>query len=172
MWRWEFSVGQSLRLWEEQQKPHNQNKQHVHMELVPSLQKESVPSLQKMTTESCGRILGEKPLERSYKDSNPFIASADAIQFHFNLLDTFTKPASLNDTPELVKPFKADPAKQERFEQFLKEKYQGGFRSTEFGGNSKMSESARACERLDFEAAAEAIEKGKQDSSNVLFPNQ
>ncbi|KAF9616570.1 hypothetical protein IFM89_030337 [Coptis chinensis] len=83
MSRWEFSAGQSLRLWEEQQKHHNQNKQHVDMESVPSLHKESVPSLQKMAAESRGRILGEKPLERSYKDSNPFIASADAIQFQF-----------------------------------------------------------------------------------------
>ncbi|KAF9616572.1 hypothetical protein IFM89_030339 [Coptis chinensis] len=63
-------------------------------------------------------------------------------------LDTFS-----NDTPERVKPFKADPTKQERFEQFLKDEYQGGFRSTESGGNSKMSESARARERLDFELA-------------------
>lgn len=61
-----------------------------------------------------------------------------------------------------MKPFHEDPAKQERFEQFLKEKYQGGLRSKDVGGSSKMSEAARARERLEFEAAAEAIEKGKQ----------
>ncbi|KAF9598140.1 hypothetical protein IFM89_025554 [Coptis chinensis] len=70
----------------------------LQKESVPSLQKESVPSLQKMTAESHGRILGEKPLERSYKDSSPFIASADAVQFQFNLSDTFTKPASLMES--------------------------------------------------------------------------
>lgn len=61
--------------------------------------------------------------------------------------------------PTDIKPFKDDPAKQERFEQFLKDKYQGGLRSTKIGGS--MSEVDRARERLDFEAAAEAIEKGK-----------
>lgn len=60
-----------------------------------------------------------------------------------------------------AKPFKSDPARQERFEQFLKDKYQGGLRSTYSGGSSSMSEAARARERLDFEAAAEAIEKAK-----------
>lgn len=60
-----------------------------------------------------------------------------------------------------MKPFQEDPAKQERFEQFLKEKYHGGLRSKDISGSSKMSEAARARERLEFEAAAEAIEKGK-----------
>ena len=63
--------------------------------------------------------------------------------------------------PEIVKPFKDDSAKQERFEQFLKEKYQGGLRTGAPVGAINMSEAARARERLDFEAAAEAIEKGK-----------
>lgn len=62
--------------------------------------------------------------------------------------------------PTDIKPFKDDPAKQERFEQFLKDKYHGGLRSTKIGG-SNMSEVERAREKLDFEAAAEAIEKGK-----------
>ena len=61
---------------------------------------------------------------------------------------------------EVAKPFKDDPSKQERFERFLKQKYEGGLRTTGFGGASYMSEVARARERLDFEAAAEAIEKG------------
>lgn len=73
------------------------------------------------------------------------------------LLSIFIKA----EPPEPVKPFKEDPAKQERFEQFLKEKYHGGLRSKDVGGSSKMSEAARARERLEFEAAAEAIEKGK-----------
>lgn len=50
--------------------------------------------------------------------------------------------------------------KQNRFEQFLKEKYEGGLRTKDSGGAGNMSEAARARERLEFEAAAEAIEKG------------
>lgn len=61
-----------------------------------------------------------------------------------------------------MKPFQDDPAKQARFEQFLKDKYHGGLRSKDVGGSSEMSEATRARERLEFEAAAEAIEKGKQ----------
>lgn len=63
-----------------------------------------------------------------------------------------------------TKAFKHDPAKQERFEQFLKEKYQGGLRASGTVSStsiSTMSEDNRARERLDFEAAVEAIEKGK-----------
>lgn len=77
-----------------------------------------------------------------------------------------------NELPEVAKPFKDDPAKQERFEQFLKEKYQGGLRSTDSSGASYMSESARARERLDFEAAAEAIQKGKWGKQSKLSAQQ
>ena len=69
------------------------------------------------------------------------------------------------------KPFKDDPAKQERFEQFLKDKYKGGLRSASSSLAGNMSEAARAQERLSFEAAAEAIEKGQQGSgSKPLTP--
>lgn len=74
--------------------------------------------------------------------------------------------------PEAAKPFKDDPAKQERFERFLKEKYLGGLRSTESGGASNMSEAARARERLDFEAAAEAIEKVKHGKESQMSTQQ
>lgn len=77
-----------------------------------------------------------------------------------------------SELPDFEKPFKDDPAKQERFQQFLKEKYEGGLRSTSSSLASNMSEAARARERLDFEAAAEAIEKGKCDrGSNVSIPS-
>ncbi|KAF2298862.1 hypothetical protein GH714_028383 [Hevea brasiliensis] len=102
----------------------------------------------------------ERPLERSLKDFSSSVVSAD-VNLQFNLSDTFTKPASFGGLPAVEKPFKDDPAKQERFERFLKEKYQGGLRSIDYIGASNMSEAARAKERLDFEAAAEAIEKGK-----------
>ena len=73
---------------------------------------------------------------------------------------------------EVAKPFNDDPAKQERFERFLKEKYQGGLRSTESGGASHMSEAVRARERLDFEAAADAIQKGKWSKESKLSTSQ
>lgn len=64
-----------------------------------------------------------------------------------------------NEVPDAAKPFRDDPAKQVRFEQFLKDKYHGGLRSKDSGGSSNMSEAARARERLEFEAAAEAMGK-------------
>lgn len=42
----------------------------------------------------------------------------------------------------------------------MKEKYEGGLRTKDSAGASNMSESARARERLEFEAAAEALWKG------------
>lgn len=60
-----------------------------------------------------------------------------------------------------MKPFRDDPEKQERYEQFLKEKYHGGLRSKDAGRASNMSEAARAREKLEFETTAEAIQKGK-----------
>ncbi|KAJ4838590.1 hypothetical protein Tsubulata_047105 [Turnera subulata] len=140
------------KLWDEQQKRTDQKKL--------ALDGKSSTTVDKMTAESRGKILGERPLDRSSRDSRSSAGSADAT-LQFNLSDTFTKSESFSELPEVAKPFKDDPAKQERFERFLKEKYQGGLRSTDSGGASNMSEAARARERLDFEAAAEAIEKGK-----------
>lgn len=74
--------------------------------------------------------------------------------------------------PEVAKPFKDDPAKQARFGQFLKEKYQGGLRTTDSGGATNMSEAARARERLDFEAVAEAMQKGKSGKESLLTTQQ
>lgn len=73
---------------------------------------------------------------------------------------------------EFEKPFKDDPAKQERFEQFIKEKYKGGLRSASSSLAGNMSEAARAQERLSFEAAADAIEKQKQSrGSKISIPS-
>ncbi|KAJ9677122.1 hypothetical protein PVL29_022229 [Vitis rotundifolia] len=152
------------KLWEERQKHNDKSKQLLDVK--------SSPTMQKMTAESRGKILGERPLERSSRDTNSSVASADVIQLQFNLSDTFTKPASLKELPEIAKPFKEDPAKQERFELFLKEKYHGGLRSTDSGGASNMSEAARAREKLDFEAAAETIEKGLRGKESNLSTQQ
>ncbi|KAJ6672589.1 hypothetical protein OIU85_013882 [Salix viminalis] len=81
-----------------------------------------------------------------------FSSSVDKMTIHLQ------KPESSSEFPEVAKPFQDDPGKQARFEQFLKEKYQGGIRSTVSSGASNMSEAARARERLDFEAAAEPLE--------------
>ncbi|KAK9105507.1 hypothetical protein Scep_022351 [Stephania cephalantha] len=146
------------KLWEEQQKHGDKIKHPLNLK--------SMQRVERMTAESRGKILGERPLERSSKDSSAPVASTDAIQLQFNLSDTFTKPTSMNEFVEAAKPFKDDPAKQDRFERFLKEKNQGGLRSTNSAGSSNLSEVDRARERLDFEAAAEAIEKGKRAQSS------
>ncbi|XP_023000780.1 G patch domain-containing protein TGH [Cucurbita maxima] len=142
----------SRKLWEEQMKRMDQPKHQFNDKYSPSVEK--------MTAESRGRILHERPLARSSKELNPPAAS-DGVHVQYNLSDTFTKPTSSGGMSEVVKPFEDDPAKQERFELFLKEKYQGGLRAAAPVIAINMSEAARARERLDFEAAAEAIEKGK-----------
>ncbi|KAL0718280.1 hypothetical protein Bca4012_067602 [Brassica carinata] len=141
------------RLWEEQQKRGNQSNLQLDGK-VP-------PSVEKMTAEKRGSLLGERPLQKSLKETETSASSGGSFQFPTNLSDTFTKSASSQEAAEAVKPFKDDLAKQARFEQFLKEKYKGGLRTTDSSIFNSMSESARAQERLDFEAAAEAIEKGK-----------
>ncbi|KAH7682713.1 G patch domain-containing protein 1 [Dioscorea alata] len=143
------------KLWEEKQKHGDQQKQ---------MDTKSMPSVPKLTAESRGRILGERPLEKSAESSSSVVPK-EIIHLQSNLSDTFTKPASLQQAQpsESEKPFKSDPAKQKRFELFLKDKYQGGLRSTHSSGTDGMSETDRARERLDFEAAAEAIEKGKRN---------
>ncbi|XP_021674990.2 G patch domain-containing protein TGH [Hevea brasiliensis] len=151
------------KLWEERQKRNDQKNLALDGKLSTSVQT--------MTAETRGKILGERPLERSLKDFSSSVVSAD-VNLQFNLSDTFTKPASFGGLPAVEKPFKDDPAKQERFERFLKEKYQGGLRSIDYIGASNMSEAARAKERLDFEAAAEAIEKGKCNKESKFSTQQ
>lgn len=74
------------KLWEEQQKRIDQTRSQSDGK--------SLQSVQKLTAESRAKILGEKPLPKSAKDSDPPVASTDKIQLQFNLSDTFTKPAS------------------------------------------------------------------------------
>ncbi|CAN4088286.1 unnamed protein product [Withania somnifera] len=147
------------KLWEERQKRNDQGKEQWDAKMSRKVQK--------MTAESRGQILGEKPIERSLRAANSSGISADAINLTSNLSDTFTKPASVSELLESAKPFQDDPAKKERFEQFLKEKYHGGLRCKEGSGASNMSEAARARERLEFESVAETINKGKQGKESV-----
>jgi G patch domain-containing protein 1 len=51
------------------------------------------PGVQRLTAESRGRILGEKPLEKTFEDPSSSVSSKD-IQLQYNLVDTFTKSAS------------------------------------------------------------------------------
>ncbi|PIN18438.1 putative RNA binding protein, contains G-patch domain [Handroanthus impetiginosus] len=139
------------KLWEERQKRGEQTK---------LLEGERPQNSEQLTAEGRGKILGEKALERTSRESNSLVASAGSVNLQFQLSDTFTKPASVSDQSDIRKPFQDDPAKQKRFEQFLKEKYEGGLRTKDSGGSSNMSEAARARERLEFEAAAEAMQKG------------
>lgn len=145
------------KLWEEKQR-------NVSMQRQVAMKENS--AVLQMTAESRGRILGERPLERSSYDSSPSINLKEVVNLQANLFDTFTKPSSQAGFLEYAKPFKNDPAKQERFEQFLKDKYQGGLRSIHSGGTTAISESDRARERLDFEAAAEAIAKGEWNAKD------
>ncbi|XP_039054391.1 G patch domain-containing protein TGH isoform X2 [Hibiscus syriacus] len=148
------------RLWEEHQKFGDQAKLLLDGKLSPSMQK--------MTAESRGKLLGEKPLERSSRETTSSSVASGEFQFQFNLSDTFQNSNSFSKLPEVAKPFKDDPAKQERFEQFLKEKYEGGLRSAGFTAASNMSEAVRAREKLDFEAVAEAIAKGKRGKESMV----
>lgn len=151
------------KLWEENQKRNDHSKQLFVGKLYPTEQK--------MTAESRGKILGEKPLEKSSKNISSPINSGATVNLQVNLSDTFTNPVSFAEPLEVAKPFRDDPPKQTRFEQYLKEKYRGGLRSKESGGSSYMSEADRARERLEFEAAAVAIEKGKW-GNEMNTPNQ
>ncbi|KAH9302240.1 hypothetical protein KI387_013823, partial [Taxus chinensis] len=125
---------------------------------------------QNLSSEERGRVLGETPLERSSKSANACVPPGDVARLQSVLSDTFTKPTSLLEGAAAIRPFKADPSKQARFEQFLKDKYQGGLRSTHIEDN--MSELQRAQERVDFEAAAEMIAKGIQSKKNSVSSNQ
>ncbi|KAL0413861.1 UNVERIFIED_CONTAM: G patch domain-containing protein TGH [Sesamum radiatum] len=139
------------KLWEERQKRGEQTK---------LWEGKKPQNSEQLTAERRGKILGEKALEKSSRDSASLVESAASVNIQFKLSDTFTTPASINDQPDIRKPFLDDPEKLKRFEQFLKEKYEGGLRTKDSGGSSNMSEAARARERLEFEAAAVAIEKG------------
>uniref|UniRef100_A0A0D9WQ18 G patch domain-containing protein TGH homolog n=1 Tax=Leersia perrieri TaxID=77586 RepID=A0A0D9WQ18_9ORYZ len=141
------------KLWEYQQK-------YVDQQRPDAVKSKS--SSDRLTAENRGKILGERPLDRSTKPSSSSFPAKEAIQLQSNLGETFVKPISLDGLPEYEKPFRNDPAKQARFEQFLKDKYQGGLRPANLIPTSNMSDADRARERLDFEAAAETIEKGKE----------
>lgn len=75
----------SRKLWEERQKRNDSTKLQLDRKVIPSIQK--------MTAESRGKILGERPLERSSKDLSSTSTSSN-VQLQFHLSDTFIKPES------------------------------------------------------------------------------
>lgn len=74
------------KLWEARQKRADENKH----QLVGKVS----PSKEKLTAESRGKILGERPLERSSNDASSSVASSNSIHLQYNLSDTFIKPVS------------------------------------------------------------------------------
>lgn len=74
------------KLWEARQKRADQTK-------LGSEVKASPPRVQKLTAESRGNILGERPLERSFKDPSPPVIASDPIKLNYNLSDTFMNPS-------------------------------------------------------------------------------
>lgn len=74
------------KLWEARQKRADQTKHQLDGKVSPSMQK--------LTAESRGQLLGERPLERSFKDASSSVASSDSVQLQYNLSETFTKPIS------------------------------------------------------------------------------
>ena len=74
------------KLWEHQQKYVGQQR--------PDSAK-SKTSSENLTAENRGRILGERPLDRSTKLHSPSLSVKEAVQLQSNLVDTFVKPISL-----------------------------------------------------------------------------
>lgn len=73
------------KLWEARQK---------NIDRPGQVDMKSMSSERKMTAESRGKILGEKPLERSSNNSTTTVAHKEVIVLQSNLSDTFTKPTS------------------------------------------------------------------------------
>lgn len=74
------------KLWEHQQKYIGQQR--------PDSAK-SKPSSDNLTAENRGKILGERPLDRSTKVHSSSLSAKEAVQLQSNLIDTFVKPISL-----------------------------------------------------------------------------
>jgi len=79
------------KLWEAQQKHTDQIKWRPDEKLYSTVQK--------MTAESRGKILGERPLERSLKDSSSSYSVPDHVHIQSNMSDTFTKPEVFVSNP-------------------------------------------------------------------------
>lgn len=102
-----------------------------------------------------GQILGETPLHRS-----SMLSPEDHARLQSALSSSFTKSASQAEfSLSNSQPFRSDPSKQARFEQFLKDKYRGGLRNVQAEGRSTLTEWERAQETLEFEATCQNFQK-------------
>jgi G patch domain-containing protein 1 len=93
-----------------------------------------------------------------------------AIKSYDLCVCSFLQNEDLSDT---LQPFASDPAKQARYEQFLKDKYEGGLRSVQAAGRHAWTESERALETIEFETACQISLKRKNvpaigDSSSAI----
>ncbi|XP_024524173.1 G patch domain-containing protein TGH homolog isoform X1 [Selaginella moellendorffii] len=135
------------RLWEERSKR--------------GLQIQSNRDRPKLGASERGQALGEMPLQKS---ALPAIPAEDRARLQATLNNTFMKP-SAEPTKTNRLPFEDDPAKQARYEQFLKDKYTGGLRKMNKGAQ-QLTEAQRAQEILEFEAVAHAA-RGTVSSSGA-----
>ncbi|EFJ35734.1 hypothetical protein SELMODRAFT_80512 [Selaginella moellendorffii] len=151
------------RLWEERSKR--------------GLQIQSNRDRPKLGASERGQALGEMPLQKS---ALPAIPAEDRARLQATLNNTFMKPSAevgsmivcfftyfvvLQPTKTNRLPFEDDPAKQARYEQFLKDKYTGGLRKMNKGAQ-QLTEAQRAQEILEFEAVAHAA-RGTVSSSGA-----
>jgi hypothetical protein len=93
-----------------------------------------------------------------------------AIKAYNRRVCSFLQNEDLSNT---LQPFASDPAKQARYEQFLKDKYEGGLRSVQAAGRNAWTESERALETIEFETACQISLKRKNmpvigDSTNAM----
>ncbi|KAK4403525.1 G patch domain-containing protein TGH [Sesamum angolense] len=76
------------KLWEERQKRGEQTK---------LWEGKKPQNSEQLTAERRGKILGEKALEKSSRDSSSLVEPTASVNVQFKLSDTFTKPASIKD---------------------------------------------------------------------------
>lgn len=139
------------RLWEEQQKLAKEGKSQV---ILHNTNKETV-----LDSAQRGEILGEIALDRKTLPDAPSIAPEDHARLQSALSSAFTKSSSQGDN-SLSKSqiFESNPAKQARFDLFLKDKFQGGLRKAVGVGEGSLTEWQRAHETLEFEAACHNLQ--------------
>lgn len=130
------------KLWEEQRK-YSREGAHV------SRKEADLNSVQR------GQILGEIPLRRP-----SMVPAEDRARLQSSLSSAFTKSMlQVEDSSSTSKQFSSDPLKQARFEQYVKEKFQGGLRNVQATAKSGLTEWERAQETLEFEAACQNLQK-------------
>lgn len=119
-----------------------------------------------LNSEHRGQILGEVPLRR------PAVVSAeDLARLQSALSSSFVKSTLQGEGSSLTSlPFSSDPLKQARFEQYVKDKYQGGLKNVHAIAKSTLTEWERAQETLEFEAACQNLQKEEVDQ--IITTNQ